>query len=92
MANNEPILFFDGVHPSMQTKVSHGWIRKGQDKEIPTTASRTRMNVLGAINLGDVSVVAKEYESNINGGSVVDFYNEIKEQYDDKKVIHIILD
>ena len=26
-------LFFDGVHPSMQTKVSHGWIRKGQDKE-----------------------------------------------------------
>jgi hypothetical protein len=32
-ANDEPILFFDGVHPSMQTKVSHGWIRKGQDKK-----------------------------------------------------------
>ena len=23
-SNDEPILFFDGVHPSMQTKVSHG--------------------------------------------------------------------
>ena len=91
-SNDEPILFFDGVHPSMQTKVSHGWIRKGQDKEIPTTASKTRINILGAINLDDMSVVAKEYESNINGASVVDFCNEIKEDYADKQVIHVILD
>lgn len=91
-ANDEPILFFDGVHPSMQTKVSHGWIRKGQDKEIPTTASRTRMNILGAINLDNISVVAKEYNSNINGASVVDFCNKVKENYLDKKVIHLILD
>ena len=91
-ANDEPILFFDGVHPSMQTKVSHGWIRKGQDKEIPTTASKTRMNILGAINLEDMSVVAKEYESNINGASVVDFCDKIKETYADKQVIHLILD
>jgi len=91
-ANDEPILFFDGVHPSMQTKVSHGWIRKGQDKEIPTTASRTRMNILGAINLDNMSVVAKEYNSNINGASVVDFCNKVKENYLDKKVIHLILD
>ena len=92
VANDEPILFFDGVHPSMQTKVSHGWIRKGQDKEVPTTASKTRMNILGAINLDDMSVVAKEYENNINGSSVVDFCNEIKENYADKQVIHLILD
>ena len=31
-SNDGPILFFDGVHPSMQTKISHSWIRKGQDK------------------------------------------------------------
>ena len=69
----------------MQTKVSHGWIRKGQDKEVPTTGSKTRMNILGAINLDDMSVVAKEYESNINGASVIGFYNAIKEQYADKR-------
>ena len=46
------------------------------------------MNILGAINLDDMSVVAKEYESNINGASVVDFCNEIKENYADKQVIH----
>ena len=43
------------------------------------------MNILGAINLDVMSVVAKDYESNINGASVVDFCNEIKEQYIDKK-------
>ena len=34
----------------------------------------------------------KSYESNINGVSVVNFCNEIKENYADKKVIHLILD
>ena len=91
-ANDEPILFFDGVHPSMQTKVSYGWIRKGQDKEIFTTASKTRMNILGAINLDDMSIVTKEYASNINGASLVDFCNGIKDNYADKQVIHLILD
>ena len=91
-ANDEPILFFDGFHPSMQTKVSHGWIRKGQDSEISTTASKTRMNILGTINLDDMSIVSKEYATNINGASVVDFCNEIKDNYADKQVIHLILD
>ena len=50
------------------------------------------MNILGAINLDDMSVVVKKYESNINGASVVNFCNGIKENYADKKVIHLILD
>jgi transposase len=37
---DEPILFFDAVHPTSETKVSRGWIRKGTDKTIETTASR----------------------------------------------------
>ena len=28
------ILFGDGVHPSMETKLSHGWIATGKDKSI----------------------------------------------------------
>ena len=48
---DEPIEFGDGVHPTMATKVSCGWIRKGQNKPIPTTASRTRMNLFGSLNL-----------------------------------------
>ena len=48
---NEPILFMDSAHPTMATKVVCGWIKKGVDKPIAQTASRTQVNVMGAIEL-----------------------------------------
>ena len=32
--DNEPILFGDSVHPTMATKISYGWIKKGKDQHI----------------------------------------------------------
>ena len=90
--NDEPILFFDGIHPSMQTKISHGWVKKGKEMEVPTTASRTRVNILGAINLDNMSVVAEDCGKSINGQSIVRFFDSIKEVYSEKSVIHVILD
>ena len=90
--NDEPILFIDGVHPSMQTKISHGWIKKGKDMEVPTTASRTRINILGAINLENMSVVAEDCGKSINSQSIIGFFDSIKEVYSEKNVIHVILD
>jgi transposase len=50
---DEPIEFGDGVHPTQATKVTYGWIRQGREHEKPiaTTASRTRLNLVGSINL-----------------------------------------
>ena len=47
----DPVIFGDGVHPTMATKITYGWIRTGKDKPIATTASRTRVNLFGGINL-----------------------------------------
>lgn len=91
-ANDEPILFIDGVHPSMQTKISHGWIKKGKEMELPTIASRTRINILGAINLDNMSVVAEDCGKSINSQSIIGFFDSIKEVYSEKNVIHVILD
>ena len=55
---NEPILFMDSAHPTMATKVTCGWIRKGLDKPIAQTASRTRVNVMGAIELTSMNIVS----------------------------------
>lgn len=52
---NENILFMDSCHPSMSTKMSHGWIKKGHSKPIKTTASRTRINIIGAINMSKLT-------------------------------------
>lgn len=54
---HEPIVFVDAAHPTMATKVVRGWIKKGQDKPMAQTASRTRVNVMGAIELTSMKVV-----------------------------------
>ena len=61
--NDEPIVFLDAVHPTMATKITHGWIKKGINKVIATTASRTRLNILGAINLKTMRIEVKSYKT-----------------------------
>ena len=84
------ILFGDGVHPTMNTKLSGGWIRTGTNKPVKTGASRTRVNLLGAINLTDLTMTCKTYET-INSESISDFMVTLKQVYPGKK-IHLILD
>jgi len=91
LAKDDIILFGDGVHPSMETKVTYGWIRTGKFKEIKTTASRTRVNLLGAINLDDMDLIAKPYKT-IDSNSVIDFLKDIKVRYLDKKNIYLVVD
>jgi transposase len=90
-AEDEPILFGDAVHPTMATKVSYGWIKKGEDKPIPTTGSRTRMNVIGAINLADMKVVTQEYET-VNSQAMSQHIAEVRAAYLKAPKIHLILD
>jgi len=88
---NEPIFFIDGVHPTMATKSTRGWIAKGVDRIIPTTASRTRMNIMGAIELSTMNVFHGEHET-INGQSVTALFDQLKQAYPNAKKLHIILD
>lgn len=89
---DEPIIFGDGVHPTMATKISHGWIKKGTEKHVKTTASRTRLNIFGSIRLGDLDeTLTSQYET-INGESIIDFLYKLRAQYSDYKRIHFILD
>lgn len=90
---NEPILFIDGVHPTMATKVTYGWIRTGTNKPIATTGSKVRMNIMGAINLETMRVDVKSYDT-INQDSMVDYFAKLREIYPKNKnpKIHIISD
>ena len=88
---NEPILFGDSVHPTMATKIVYGWIKKGQDKPIATIASRTRVNLTGAICLKDFKIITQSSDT-INGESTIEFLKKLKDTYPDAPFIHIILD
>ena len=88
---DEPILFMDSAHPTMATKVVCGWIKKGVDKPIAQTASRTRVNVMGAIELATMLVVSCRPEY-VNAETTVAFFEQLKATYTDAPKIHIILD
>jgi len=89
---NEPILFCDAVHPTMATKTSYGWIKKGTRKIIKTTGSRTRMNIIGAINLATMDISKKSDCKTVNSEEIGKFFDIVRDKYKDAPKIHIILD
>ena len=88
---NEPILFMDSAHPTMATKVVCGWIKRGVDKPIGQTASRTRVNVMGAIELSTMNVVSCRPDY-VNAETTVSFFDQLKVTYPVAPSIHVILD
>ena len=89
---DESIVFIDAVHPTQATKISHGWIRTGQDKTLETTGSRTRLNVIGALNLSNIgATIVSNYES-INSENIVRFFCKLRESYPLEHKLHIVLD
>jgi len=89
---DEPILFMDAMHPTQATKVSCGWIKKGHDKSIETTGSRTRLNLVGAIDLNNLAAAqVKRYEK-VNSETIQHFFSELRAHNGSDKRIHLILD
>ncbi|BBM66908.1 hypothetical protein VA249_35540 [Vibrio alfacsensis] len=92
-SHNAPVLFMYAVHPTQSTKLSYGWIRKGQDKLIETTGSRTRVNLIGALPLIDISATITDTYETIDSESIVRFFWKLKkEHYPLEQTVHIVLD
>ena len=51
LANDEAVYFADAVHPEYQSKPAFGWVKKGTNPTLKTTAGRARVNIHGALNL-----------------------------------------
>lgn len=92
LAEDEPLLFIDAVHPTQATKITSGWIKTGVDKPIETTGSRTRLNIIGAIRLGHLSEAVTGQYKTVNSESIVDFFEQIKVRYASSSCINIVLD
>jgi len=91
LEDDEVILFMDSVHPTQETKISYGWIKKGVEKMIATVAGRKRINLTGAIELNTLSIITNEYET-INASATIDFLEKVLDAYPSAKTIHMIVD
>lgn len=88
---DEPILFGDGVHPTMATKITYGWIRTGARKPIATTASRTRVNLMGTLDLENMSLHTTTHDT-IDSQAMEEHFQHLRQQYPKAPKIHLILD
>ena len=86
----EEIIFIDSCHHTQSTKLNYGWIKKGKEKQVKTTASRTRLNITGGINIETKEVISSEYDQ-INSESTIDFLKKVEKRYSKSKIkIHIL--
>lgn len=90
LADGDQIFFMDGVHPSHAVRFCKGWIRKGERREIPTNASHKRTNLLGALNLEDMTLFHRRYET-LNADATIDFLTALLESRP-RGTLHVVLD
>lgn len=51
--DGNPLYFLDEIHPEHQSKADYGWIYKGSNKAILTTATQKRVHLFGALSFPD---------------------------------------
>lgn len=84
------IYFVDASHPHHNNQSSYGWIYKGTDRWIKTNTGRKRVNINGALNLDDLTIITR-LEETINADAMILLIKNI-EQHQPEGQIYLILD
>lgn len=84
------IYFVDASHPHHNNMPSYGWIYQGEDKWIKTNTGRKRLNINGALNLEDLTIITR-LEETINADAMILLIKNIEEHQPEGR-IYLILD
>ncbi len=88
----DSVYFADSVHPTQASKLSYGWIRRGKNRNLPTTASRTRLNIIGAMKLNDIGNTITQRYDTINSDSIIHHLKLLRKAEGKKGIIYLVLD
>ena len=86
----DTINFMDGVHPLHNSQPAYGWIKKGTEKELKANTGRERININGAYDIENHSLVFHEDES-VNAQSTLALFDKMQRKQAKGK-INIIAD
>lgn len=89
--SNNPLYFLDATHPEHQSKLDYGWIYKGTNKAIKTTATQKRVHIFGALSYPSNELTIIEDET-INSQSVISMLEKIKFKHPPGTIINFVLD
>lgn len=85
------IYFADSVHPQHNAVISYGWIKKGEDFEIPSNTGRYHLNINGAIDIKSMDVVTRSCEW-VDAAAICELMRALRRRNSCGEVIHLILD
>lgn len=85
------LYFLDGSHPQHNSMPAYGWIKKGTEKELKSNTGRKRVNLNGALNIEDHTVVVRE-EDTINADATIRLLQNLEEKHPEVKKIYAIAD
>jgi|SRR5579871_1608676 len=88
---NVTVLFVDAVHPQHNTTPTGVWVKKGQEKWIPTNTGRKRLNLNGAYNPDNQDVIIHEDEV-VNAQTTIRLFEKIEATYPEQDTIYTIVD
>jgi transposase len=88
---NDPIYFADATHPQHNSVPAHGWIKKGQEKELKANCGRQRLNINGAIDIETLEPTTGFYDT-INADSTMDLFSKLAAKHPKAQTIYIIVD
>ena len=91
LPEDEAIYFVDAVHPELQSKPAHGWIKKGEKIALKSASGRKRVNIHGAINLEDFDCPFVEVET-VDADSTIALFEKIELRNSAKTAIYVFLD
>lgn len=86
----DTIHFMDGVHPLHNSQPAYGWIKKGTEKELKANTGRERININGAYDIENHTLVFHEDES-VNAQSTIALFDKMQANQAEGK-INIIAD
>lgn len=92
-ANNSNVVlyFLDGSHPQHNSMPAYGWIKKGEEKELKSNTGRRRVNLNGALNIEDHTVVVRD-EDTIDAGATIRLLKDIEAKHPKAATVYCIAD
>ena len=87
----EKLYYMDGCHPQHNSQPAHGWILKGQDKQLKSNTGRRRININGALD-ADTHEVIFRCDDTIDALSTIKLFDELQSRNPNYHSIFVIAD
>lgn len=91
LLDTETICFTDGVHPTHNTQLAYGWIKKGVSKSVAANSGRSRINLTGSVDIISHKVVVQE-DTTLNAEATIKFLTRLEAAYPEKTKVHVFCD